>query len=152
VPRISRSWIIWLPLLLVIVLLYAVLGSWLLTFIVILLVAGWLAFFKRTWCDVEKSNGKPCESIVRGKLRACRWHKRQKRDAIWAYFRLINPGQRFRIMWSRATGRPANITPMPAEPTSRVRNPIYDAAILIAAVVSALGTVAAIFVQVASSS
>jgi hypothetical protein len=150
--RRSRSWMIWVPFLFVVIFLYAVLRSWLLTCIVIFLGTAWLAFQKRTYCDVEnKTDGQPCSNPVRGKLRACRRHRRQKRDAIWAYLGLTNPGQRFRIMWARATGQPANITPRPAEATPQVLDPLYHVVILIATVASALAAVIGITFQVAAS-
>jgi len=31
----------------------------------------WVAFFKRTQCDVETDNGKACGNDANGRLRAC---------------------------------------------------------------------------------
>jgi hypothetical protein len=142
---------LWVPLILIVVVLYALFRSWSVTFIVIFAFTVWLLFFKETWCDVETSKGTGCRRPVKGKLKACRYHKREKRDALWALFRLINPGRLIRIMWSRTPGQPANITPTPVDLTPRILNPAYDAAILIAAVVSAAGTLITVFVQVAAS-
>jgi hypothetical protein len=148
--RRSSSGTFWASYFVGVLILSAGLQSWFLAVILILFaVVLWLAFDKWTLCDVEKTDGQPCGNRVRGKLRACPWHGRQKRDAIWAYLGLTNPGQQYRIMWARATGQPANITPAPAAATPQVLNPLYHAVILIATVAGPLIAVAALVVQVA---
>jgi hypothetical protein len=136
---------LWVGLILAVVLLYVLFRSWSVTFIVILAFTMCVLFFKETRCDVETSKGTPCRRKVNGKFKGCHDHGRDKRDAIWRIFRLNNPGRLFRIMWSRATGRPANITPIPVELQPRILNPVYDATLLVAAVVSAIATVITIF-------
>jgi hypothetical protein len=109
----------------------------------------WMAFVMPTYCDVQnKTDGEGCGNPVRGKLRACRLHKRQKHDALWAMFRLRNPAQRYRVMWARASSRHPNVTPSPADATPRVLNPLYDGAMLVATVIGSIATVFALMVQV----
>ncbi|MQA02005.1 MAG: hypothetical protein GEV07_04530 [Streptosporangiales bacterium] len=60
--------------------------GWLVAFVILYLVAVvaiWVLLFMRTTCDmITKTDGSPCGNAVRGRLRACRYHKRQKR-AVW---------------------------------------------------------------------
>jgi hypothetical protein len=149
--RRARKGIPWLGYYIVLVLfLSAGLRSWFLFLILLVLGGlGWLALQMPTYCDVEnKTDRQPCGQPVRGKLRACRWHRRQKRDAIWAYLGHTNPGQRFRIMWARVTGQPANITPTPAQATPQVLHPLRDAVLFLATVVGALAAVVTIVIQI----
>lgn len=110
----------------------------------------WISFFKRTVCDVQnKSDRRPCGNIAYGKLRACHLpeHKRAKRDAMLATLRLRNPGQRYRVMWSRADTSHERTSPVPGETVPKLTRPLYDAAMLVATVASAVAAIVALLVQ-----
>jgi hypothetical protein len=110
----------------------------------------WLAFFKQTQCDVETSNGEGCGNPARGRLRACHLikHKRAKRDALWAMFRLKNPAIRYRVKWAQPRSSYGRISPPPETPPARLMRPLYDGTMLVATVVGAAVTVIAFALQV----
>jgi len=115
----------------------------------ILVLLLWLGFVHPTSCDVENKNGRgSCENTAYGALRACHLpaHRRAKRDALWAYVGLRNPGRRWRIMWSRgqSVGRRS---PVPDSRPATLTRPVYDGVMLIAAVVSTAATVIALAIQ-----
>jgi hypothetical protein len=66
----------------------------------------WMLFLMPTRCDFEV-RARGCRRRVNGKARGCHDHARDKRDAIFAAFRMRNPGLAFRIMWrdQSAVGR-----------------------------------------------
>jgi hypothetical protein len=130
---------------------YAAYENWLiLALSIVLAIVAWISFAMRTYCDVQnRTDGRPCGNTVYGRLRACRLHKRQKRDALWALFGLINPAQRWRITWAREDSPHAYVTPSPTNTRSQVINPLYEQVLLITAVVSCVFTVLAVVVQVA---
>jgi hypothetical protein len=105
----------------------------------------WLAFFKSTQCDVEKSDGEGCGNPARGRLRACHLvkHKRAKHDALWQMFSLKNPALRYRIMWARPSSSYGRVSPQPEEQPARLMRPVYDGTMLVATVVGAAATVIA---------
>ena len=111
----------------------------------------WICFLVPTYCDYRTQQNRPCTRGVRGKLRGCHDHSRLKRDAMFAAFRLRNPGMLFRIMWSA----PSQATPgppqtvgssgpgtAPAKPTKQSAN---DMAMLYLTVISTAATVVALF-------
>jgi hypothetical protein len=109
-----------------------------------LLVIVWLAFFRRTPCDVENKNGRgACGNDARGALRACyrSEHKRAKRDALFALFGLENPGRRWRIMWSRDRSPGGRRSPLPTSVPPRVTRPLQDAVVLVATVAGSIAAV-----------
>jgi hypothetical protein len=116
----------------------------------VLLVVLWLAFVHPTSCDVENKNGRgSCENTAYGALRACHLpaHKRAKRDALWAYLGLRNPGRRWRIMWSRSPSPVGRHSPAPGSASPTLTRPLYDGLMLVAAVVSAAGAVIALVID-----
>lgn len=60
--------------------------AWGLIAISVLLV--WITLFMPTYCDVETTRGRGCRRPAYGKLRACRTHAREKRDAVFGLFNL----------------------------------------------------------------
>ena len=99
----------------------------------------WVAFFKRTACDVEKDNGEGCGNTAHGRLRACHLvkHKRAKHDALWAMFRLKNPAIRYRVKWAQPPSSYGRVSPQPQTPSARLMRPVYDGTMLVATVVGA---------------
>ncbi len=103
----------------------------------------WMSLFMPTYCDVETVRGGGCRRGVYGKLRACRTHARDKRDAVFALFSLRNPGILFRVMWSDGSASGSRIgDSTQAQLTSR--RAAYDVAMLFVAVVSACAGVLAL--------
>jgi len=100
----------------------------------------WLAFFKRTACDVEKDNGEGCGNIAYGRLRACHLpkHRRAKHDALWAMFKLKNPAIRYRVKWAQPRSSYGRVSPQPETPPARLMRPLYDGTMLVATVAGAL--------------
>jgi hypothetical protein len=82
----------------------------------------WLAFFKRTQCDVETSSGEGCGNPARGRLRACHLvkHRRAKHDALWTMFRLKNPAIRYRVKWAQPRSSYGRVSPLPETPPARL--------------------------------
>jgi hypothetical protein len=64
----------------------------------IAVIAFWVLFLMPTRCDFEVK-GRGCRRRVNGKARGCHDHTRDKRDAIFAAFRMRNPGIAFRMLW-----------------------------------------------------
>jgi Ca2+/Na+ antiporter len=118
----------------------------------VLIFALWLAFFKQTQCDVETDKGTGCGNPAHGRLRACHLikHKRAKRDALWRIFRLNNPAIRYRIMWTQPRLSYGHVSPQVETSPPRIMKPLYDSTILIATVVGAAATVAALALQIHS--
>jgi hypothetical protein len=112
----------------------------------------WIAFFKPTQCDVEKSNGEGCGNQAHGLLRAC-WlvkHKRAKRDALWRMFKLNNPAIRYRIMWARPRSSYGRVSPRDEDSAPRLMRPMYDGTMLFATVAGAAATVITLAFQARS--
>jgi hypothetical protein len=89
----------------------------------------WLAFFKKTQCDVETKEGTGCGRDARGRLRSCGlvMHKRAKRDALWRVFGLRNPAIRYRIMWAQERSSYGRVSPQAeGESEPKVTRPLYD--------------------------
>jgi hypothetical protein len=110
----------------------------------VLLVNVWLAFVRKTPCDVENKSGRgACGNDARGALRACyrSEHKRAKRDALFALFGLDNPGRRWRIMWSRDRSPGGRRSPLPTSVPPKVTRPLHDALVLVATVVGSIAAV-----------
>jgi hypothetical protein len=108
----------------------------------------WISFFKRTICDVEtKARNDGCGNAVRGRLRGCRLHRREKRDALWALLGLRNPGQRYRVMWARPSSTYGHATPSPEVGEPRVSRPLYDGSMLVATIFGSLGTLVGVALQ-----
>jgi hypothetical protein len=95
-------------------------GEWglffLLLFGLFVIFWGWLFWFKKTTCDVQKvTDGKPCSNNADGLLRAChlRRHKQIKRRSILAH---VTPAawwrkvRRLQRIWSDV------VEPLPADP------------------------------------
>jgi hypothetical protein len=116
----------------------------------VLLVIVWLAFVRRTPCDVENKSGRgACGNDARGALRACyrSEHKRAKRDALFALFGLDNPGRRWRIMWSRDRSPGGRSSPPPSTVPSKVTRPLQDALMLVATVAGSIATIITTVIQ-----
>lgn len=112
----------------------------------------WLAFFKRTQCDVETSNGDGCGNPARGRLRACHLvkHKRAKNDALWGMLRLKNPAIRYRIKWAESRSSYGHVSPESEATPPRIMRPLYDGTMLVATVVGTAVTVITLALQVHS--
>jgi hypothetical protein len=123
---------------------------WGLAFFWLTVALTWIAFCKRTVCDVEKrSNGEPCENIAYGKLLSCHEpsHKRAKVDALFALFGLENPGRRFRIMWARSRTEHGRRSPLPHEREPQPVRPMYEFSMLFATVGSFIVALVAFLVK-----
>jgi hypothetical protein len=92
----------------------------------------WLAFFKKTQCDVETSKGEGCGRDAYGRLRTCGLvkHKRAKHDALWRMFGLQNPATRYRIMWATPRSSYGRVSPQAGESEPKVTRPLYDGTML----------------------
>ena len=101
----------------------------------------WWFFAMPTKCDVLTNRGKQCQNDVRGKLGGCRWHAREKRDAIFAMFNMRNPGQMFRLAWS-ANAPVATTHPTTGESLTVSRRTAYEAIMLICTIASTVAGVA----------
>jgi hypothetical protein len=112
----------------------------------------WLAFFKRTACDVEKDNGEGCGNIAYGRLRACHLpkHRRAKHDALWAMFGLKNPAAKYRVMWAQPRSSYGRVSPQPEGRPVRLMRPVYDGTMLVATVAGAVVAVVTFAFQVRS--
>ena len=124
--------------------------GWLaLTALWILVLVLWLAFFKKTQCDVETNEGTGCGRDARGRLRSCGLvkHKRAKHDALWKVFGLRNPAIRYRIMWAQERSSYGRVSPQVEEKAEpKVTRPLYDGTLLVATLASpAIAIVAFIF-------
>lgn len=116
--------------------------------VVVCVLAFWILFFKPAYCDVITSTrGTPCHNTVKGRLRGCRYHKREKRAALCARFGLGG-----NVAGSAGFGRRMPRAPQPAAPGKRdaepettarvtVAKPAYDTITLISGV---LGTIAGV--------
>jgi hypothetical protein len=105
----------------------------------ILALVLWLAFFKKTQCDVETNEGTGCGRDARGRLRSCGLvkHKRAKHDALWRVFGLRNPAIRYRIMWAQERSSYGRVSPPPKEESEpKVTRPLYDGTMLVATIAS----------------
>jgi hypothetical protein len=112
----------------------------------------WMAFFKRTQCDVETASGEGCGNPARGRLRACHLvkHKRAKNDALWAMVKLRNPAAHYRIKWVQPRSSYGRESPqLEAEP-SRVVRPVYDGTMLAATILAALAAMITTGLQLGS--
>jgi hypothetical protein len=96
----------------------------------------WLAFFKKTQCDVETNKGEGCGRDAYGRLRSCGLvkHKRAKHDALWTMFGLRNPAIRYRIMWATPRSSYGRVSPQAEEPEPKLTQPLYDATMLLSTV------------------
>jgi len=68
----------------------------------------WLVLIP-TYCDsvLRSDPSKLCTRRVRGKLRGCEDHARDKRDAVFGLLNLQNPGVLFRVGWGTTGTLPA---------------------------------------------
>ncbi len=109
----------------------------------------WVAFFKRTQCDVETAAGEGCGNPARGRLRACHLvkHKRAKHDALWAMVGRGNPATRYRLKWVQPRSTYGRVSPQVDPAPLRLMRPVYDAAMLAATVVVAIATVVTLSLQ-----
>lgn len=96
-----------------------------------------------------------CLIEIYGKANGCRHHGALKRDAIFAAFRLRNPGQLLRVKWQdgpvpkwRTVGVAASPPPPQPGPSERsnARKAKYDLVMLLVATVGSLAGVLALFV------
>jgi Ca2+/Na+ antiporter len=112
----------------------------------------WVAFFKRTQCDVETASGDGCGNPAHGRLRACHLikHKRAKNDALWAMVNLRNPAMRYRIKWARPRSSYGRESPEAEEATPRLMRPVYDGTMLAATVVLAIVAIITLGLQLGS--
>jgi hypothetical protein len=110
----------------------------------------WMAFFKKTQCDVETANGQGCGNQAHGRLRACHLvkHKRAKHDALWAMLKLKNPAIRYRIIWAQPRSSYGRVSPQPEATPLRLMRPVYDGVMLAATVIGAAVTVIAFALQI----
>ena len=112
--------------------------------IAISVVLTWITLFMPTYCDVETARQRGCRRPTYGKLRACRTHAREKRDAVFGLFNLRNPGRLFRVMWS--SGAPDSSGLGGSEQTQVTsQRAAYEVTMLLAALVSAGAAVLALF-------
>lgn len=109
----------------------------------------WVAFFKRTQCDVETGAGEGCGKNARGRLRACDLvkHKRAKNDALWRLVGLRNPASRYRVKWAEPRSSYGLESPQVEESPPRLMKPGYDRTMLVATVVGSVATVIALTLQ-----
>lgn len=102
-------------------------------------VAGvWWLWLIPTYCDsVLRSNtALLCTRRVRGKLRGCEDHARDKRDAVFAILNMRNPGMIFRVVWAGP-----NVLPTATVAQAQVAsNAGRDSWMLIFTVVGAVGS------------
>jgi hypothetical protein len=112
----------------------------------------WIAFFKKTQCDVETGKGEACGNDAHGRLRACHLvkHRRAKHDALWAMFRLRNPAIRYRIMWALPRSSYGRVSPEPESAPARVMSPMYDGTMLLATVLMTIVGIITLGLQVSS--
>lgn len=105
----------------------------------------WVCFAVPTHCDYMTRLPKPCDRRVRGRLRGCHDHGRWERDALWATFRLRNPGLIFRLVWSAPGDGSTRARSVPAEAVAAPsQRSAYSVAMLSLAIVSALAAVLAL--------
>jgi|HubBroStandDraft_2_1064218.scaffolds.fasta_scaffold337948_2 hypothetical protein len=112
----------------------------------------WVAFFKRTQCDVETAAGSGCGNPARGRLGACHLikHKRAKNDALWAMVNLRNPAMRYRIKWAQSRSSYGRESPQVEEATPRLTRPAYDGTMLAATVLIAIAAFITLGLQIGS--
>ena len=112
----------------------------------------WVAFFKKTQCDIELDNGEGCGNTAYGRLRACHLvkHKRAKHDALWAMMRLKNPAVRYRIKWAQSRSSYGRESVRPEEEAAKVTHPFYDGTMLGATVIGAVVAVVTLGIQLGS--
>lgn len=126
-------------------------GAWVaLGLLLLLVLIVWVALFKQTACDVETKNAPDgCGNTAYGRLRAChlRDHKRAKHDALFALFGLRNPTRAWRVRWTRSPAAYGRTSPAPGSTPSRVTNPLYDGAILLATIAGSVATIIALVLQ-----
>jgi len=118
----------------------------------VFVLLAWIAFFRKTQCDVELDNGEGCGNTAYGRLRACHLikHKRAKNDALWALMKLKNPAVRYRIKWAQPRSNYGRESPRPEDESARVMHPLYDGVMLGATVIGAIVAVAAFGFQLGS--
>ncbi|TCP48518.1 hypothetical protein EV191_11075 [Tamaricihabitans halophyticus] len=109
----------------------------------------WISFFMPTYCDYRTQRNRPCRWRVRGKLRGCGIHARDKRDALWRACRLKNPGTLFRVMWASPDdpppARPGAGTPNTSLQPAATQQGARDAAVFYCTLVSTVaGVISAI--------
>ncbi len=105
----------------------------------ILVLVLWLAFFKKTQCDVETNEGTGSGRDACSRLRSFGLvkHKRAKHDALWRVFRLRNPAIRYRIMWAQERSSYGRVSPQATEESeSKITRPMYDGTMLVATIAS----------------
>jgi hypothetical protein len=109
----------------------------------------WLAFFKKTQCDVETVKGGGCGRDAHGRLRTCGLvkHKRTKHDALWRLFGLRNPAIRYRIMWAQPRSSYGRVSPREEESELKITRPLYDGTMLGATVIGAAVAVVTLVFQ-----
>lgn len=125
--------------------------SWGLLAVAVLMT--WICLLMPTYCDYQTARRKPCSRRVRGKLRGCRDHRREKRDALFAAIRLRNPGLLFRVMWSPSSpssapgafGSVGTATSNAVPQSAPSKQAAGEVAMLIFTVISAVAAVIALF-------
>lgn len=108
----------------------------------------WWLFFMPTYCDqvLVTNNKRQCSTReIRGKLRGCWQHRRDKRDAVFAFLRVRNPGMLFRFAWSADSDAPL-ITPTTTIPENKVLRETWT--LILTAVGTVAGVASAIFAVV----
>jgi hypothetical protein len=112
----------------------------------------WIAFFKKTQCDIELDNGEGCGNTAYGRLRACHLvkHKRAKNDALWAMMKLKNPAMRYRIKWAQPRSSYGRESPRLEEESTQVTHPMYDGTMLAATVIGSIVAVITLGLQLGS--
>lgn len=107
----------------------------------------WICFFMNKYCDVvPQGKKKPCGINVYGKLRGCRYHGREKRDALFALMNMRNPGVLFRLAWNAP---PFTTVQAPDGFGPRVsRRNAYDVCMLRFTILGSLGSVISIIINI----
>jgi hypothetical protein len=111
-------WAVWRP----------VLWTWVWVILYLSVLGAWYLFFMPTYCDaVLRTNAtRQCSTKeVRGKLRGCGTHRRDKRDAVFSQLlHMRNPGMIFRFVW-RAPGVEPLVGPLPPDSSAAVTREIW---------------------------
>jgi hypothetical protein len=112
------AWVLWGP----------ALWTWVWVLIYLSALGVWYLFFMPTYCDaVLRTNAtRQCSTReVRGKLRGCGTHRRDKRDAVFSQLlHMRNPGMLFRFVW-RAPGIDPLVGPLPPDSSAVVTREIW---------------------------
>ena len=119
--------------------------TWLVLFLVVYLtgtITIWVLLYMGTTCDViTKTKGTPCGNPVRGRLRACRYHKREKRAAWFARVGITGPAARLGKRVARPTARQPAPTAPPGTDTLTVDKPVTDGLTIVCTLISTVMTI-----------